>query len=55
VSNNILLEVIPADPVQPAGSFWTNVEDMNITNKGVELDLEYKVKSKSGFSYSVWR
>ena len=28
VSNNILLEVIPADPVQPAGTFWTNVEDM---------------------------
>ncbi|MBI2284968.1 MAG: TonB-dependent receptor [Bacteroidetes bacterium] len=53
VSNNILLEVIPADPVQPAGSFWTNVKDMNITNKGVEMELEYKVRSEKGLGYSV--
>ena len=37
ISNNILLEVIPADPVQPASSIWTNVENMEITNQGVEL------------------
>lgn len=49
VSNNILLEVIPADPVQPAGTFWTNVEDMTITNKGIELELEYRKRSAGGF------
>lgn len=53
VSNNILLEVIPADPVQPAGTYWTNVPDMNITNKGFELDLEYKVKTQKGINYSI--
>ncbi len=53
VSDNILLEVIPADPVQPAGTFWTNVEDMTITNKGIELDLEYRKVSQSGISYGV--
>lgn len=53
VSNNILLEVIPADPVQPAGSFWTNVKDMNITNNGVEMELEYRVRSEKGLNYSV--
>ncbi len=53
VSNNILLEVIPSDPVQPAGSFWTNVQDMNITNKGIEMELEYKVRNEKGLSYSV--
>ncbi len=53
VSNNILLEVIPADPVQPAGSFWTNVKDMNIENMGLEFDLEYKRTLKSGLTYSI--
>ena len=53
VSNNILLEVIPADPVQPAGTFWTNVKDMTITNKGLELDLSYRHKSGNGLSYEI--
>ncbi|TDH24625.1 SusC/RagA family TonB-linked outer membrane protein [Segetibacter sp. 3557_3] len=52
VTNNILLEVIPADPVQPAGSFWTNVEDMNITNKGLELDLNYQGTNRKGLTYN---
>jgi iron complex outermembrane receptor protein len=52
VSNNILLEVIPADPVQPAGTFWTNVKDMTITNSGLEIDLEYKNRLNSGFQYT---
>lgn len=53
VSNNILLEVIPADPVQPAGTFWTNVKDMTITNRGLEIELTYKHKNASGFSYEI--
>lgn len=53
VSNNILLEVIPADPVQPAGTFWTNVKDMTITNKGLELDLSYRHKAGNGLSYEI--
>jgi iron complex outermembrane receptor protein len=53
LSNNILLEVIPADPVQPAGTFWTNVEDMTITNGGLELDLEYRDKVGKNLKYSV--
>ena len=51
VSNNILLEVIPADPVQPAGTFWTNVEDMTITNSGLEIELDYKGRTASGLKY----
>lgn len=53
VSNNILLEVIPADPVQPASSIWTNVEDMQITNQGVELELNYRHRFASGFKWEV--
>lgn len=53
VSNNILLEVIPADPVQPAGTFWTNVPDMTITNQGVELELNYRYANLNGFRFDI--
>jgi TonB-dependent starch-binding outer membrane protein SusC len=53
VSTNMLLEVIPADPVQPASSVWTNVKNMEILNSGVELDLDYKFQTKSGIKFNV--
>ena len=53
VSSNILLSLPPTDPIQPAATFFTNVKDMTITNHGVELDLEYRHNSKSGFNYNV--
>jgi len=53
VSNNILLQVIPADPVQPATDVWTNVKDMRITNRGVEFELDYRHKSSTGITYNV--
>lgn len=53
ISNNILLEVIPADPIQPATTYWTNIKDMQISNEGLELELEYKVKTDGKFTYSV--
>jgi iron complex outermembrane receptor protein len=52
VSNNILLEVVPSDPIQPATSYWTNVKDMTITNNGLEIALEYQHKTPGGFKYS---
>ena len=53
ISNNILLEVIPADPVQPASTFWTNVPNMSITNKGLELALNYRYASLNGFRFDI--
>lgn len=53
VSNNILLEVVPSDPIQPATTYWTNVKDMTITNDGLEIALEYQHKTPGGFSYSL--
>ncbi len=52
-STNILLEVIPADPVQPAGTFWTNVPNMSIINKGIEFELEYTKKLSNGIGYNI--
>jgi len=53
VSNNILLEVVPADPIQPATTYWTNVKDMTITNQGIELSVNYQHRVKTGFSYGL--
>ncbi|QJD77462.1 SusC/RagA family TonB-linked outer membrane protein [Spirosoma rhododendri] len=53
VSEKILLQVIPADPVQPASTYWTNVPDMRITNQGLELDLNYRYSSQSGFRFDI--
>lgn len=52
-SNNILLEVIPADPVQPAGTFWTNVKDMVILNKGLEIELNYRYTAGNGLRFDI--
>nr|WP_236971934.1 TonB-dependent receptor [Membranihabitans marinus] len=51
ISKDILLEVIPSDPVQPAGTFWTNVPDMEISNKGFELDLNYRKTLTNDLSF----
>ena len=52
-SNNILLQVTPADPVQPSSEVWTNVKDMTITNKGLELDLNYRKRINKDFSFGI--
>ena len=53
VSKKILLEVIPADPIQPASTYWTNVPNMSISNQGVEIDLNYRYNSQSGFRFDI--
>ncbi|MEO6721209.1 MAG: TonB-dependent receptor [Ferruginibacter sp.] len=53
VSSNILLNVPPPDPIQVNATYWTNIKDMNVTNKGVELDLEYRHVSKKGVSFNI--
>jgi TonB-linked SusC/RagA family outer membrane protein len=53
VSRDILLFLPPTDPIQPASAYYKNVPDMTITNQGIELDLEYRHTSKSGFNYNI--
>lgn len=52
VTNNILLQIPPADPVQPASETWDNIEEMEIINQGVELDLNYR-HTKGKVSYTI--
>lgn len=53
VSSNILLEVTPADPVQPTATYWTNIPDMKIQNNGIELSLDYNGTAGSNFTYNI--
>lgn len=53
VSSNILLEVVPPDPVQPTSTFWNNIENMKIYNSGIELALNYSSKPQRAFSYEI--
>lgn len=52
-SSNILLEAVPADPIQPTATFWTNVPNMEIRNSGIELSLDYQDKKTNGFYYNI--
>lgn len=53
VSSNILLEVVPADPIQPTSTYWDNIEGMKIFNSGLELALNYSSKPQRAFSYEI--
>jgi len=53
VSDNILLEIVPADPIQPTSTFWTNIPDMEIQNTGFELSLDYRNVVSNNFQYSI--
>lgn len=53
VSENILLEVVPADPIQPTATYWTNVPDMEIQNSGLEVTLEFNGGNETGFYYNI--
>ena len=53
-TENILLRLLAtADPVQVAAETWTNVEDMTITNKGVEIALSYQFRPSNNFRYNI--
>lgn len=54
VSENVLLEVVPADPIQPTTSYWTNIPDMEIRNSGLEVSLDYSSDRSAGdFAYQI--
>ncbi|OXA84649.1 SusC/RagA family TonB-linked outer membrane protein [Flavobacterium hibernum] len=53
VSENILLEVAPVDPIQPTSKYWTNIPNMQIKNNGIEVALDYSSDKSRDFSYSI--
>lgn len=53
VSSNILLEVVPPDPIQPTSTYWDNIDNMKINNSGIELALNYSNTSDRAFTYEI--
>lgn len=52
-SSNILLEVVPVDPVEPTSTYWRNIDDMRIQNNGFELALDYSSDAARDFSFNI--
>ncbi len=53
ITTNILLSIPPQDPVQPAGLTFANIPGMEISNTGVEIDLEYRKKITPNLSLGI--
>lgn len=53
VSNDILLEISPEDPIEPAETMWKNIPNMSINNTGLEFSLNYDSNRSRDFTYSI--
>lgn len=53
VSDKLLLEIAPTDPIQPTPRYYTNIPNMQIKNNGIELALDYSSNKSRDFSYSI--
>jgi len=52
-SSRILLKGYPADPVQPAQEYWSNIKDMTVDNNGLEVELNYARKITKDMNFSI--
>ncbi|HVU53479.1 MAG TPA: TonB-dependent receptor [Puia sp.] len=52
-SSRILLKGYPADPVQPAQEYWSNIKDMTVDNNGLEVELNFSKKVGKDMSFSI--
>jgi iron complex outermembrane receptor protein len=53
VSEKILLNVVPSEPVVLVPEIWDNIDGLKIINKGLELALDYKQRIGSSVSLAV--
>lgn len=53
VSDNILLEINPTDPIEPAEKMWKNIPNISINNTGWEFALDYSSDRNKDFTYSI--
>lgn len=53
VTSDVVLFAFKIDPIQPTQKFWTNIEDMEIQNSGVEFALDYSSDITKDFSYNI--
>lgn len=53
VSDNVVLDINPADPISPAEKIWKNIPNMTINNRGWEFTLNYHSDANKAFTYSI--
>ncbi len=53
VTSDVVLFAFKIDPIQPTEKFWTNIEDMEIQNSGIEFALDYSSDITKDFSYNI--
>jgi len=53
VTSDVVLFAFKIDPIQPTEKFWTNIEEMEIQNSGIEFALDYSSDITKDFSYNI--
>lgn len=53
VSDNILLDINPVDPISAEEKMWKNIPNMTINNTGYEISLNYNSNTNKAFTYSI--
>lgn len=53
VAEDVVLYANKIDPIQPTSSNWTNIENMQIKNAGIEVSLNYSGNLGSEFTYDI--
>lgn len=53
VSDNILLDINPVDPISAEEKMWKNIPNMTINNTGYEISLNYSSNPNKAFTYSI--
>jgi iron complex outermembrane receptor protein len=53
ITSDVVLFAFKIDPIQPTDKFWTNIDDMEIRNSGVEFALDYNSDATRDFTYNI--
>ena len=53
VATDVVLFATKIDPIQPTESNWTNIQNMEIHNKGIEIALNYNGSLGSNITYDI--
>ena len=53
VASDVVLLANKVDPIQPTESNWTNIQNMEISNAGIEISLNYRGTISENFTYDL--
>ena len=53
VASDVVLYANKVDPIQPTQSNWTNIQDMEISNAGIEISLNYNGAITEDFTFDL--